>query len=186
MNFKITAYGHPLLRKISEDIDENYPDLKELIEEMFKTMEDSSGIGLAAPQIGKSISLFIVNSTIDENNKNKIKKSFINPEIIETFGKNYAFEEGCLSLPGIRENVVRKEKVTINYLDENFKEHEETFDGINARVILHEYDHLEGILFTDRLSSLKRKMLSRQLQNIKKGNVDVDYPMDFYTKGKGI
>jgi peptide deformylase len=181
---KVVAYGHPLLRKESEDIDKDYPNLDKLIEDMFETMKESSGVGLAAPQIGLNINLFIIDTTVIKDNKNPVKKVFINPEIIEFTGDKYPYEEGCLSIPQIREEVVRDEKVLINYLDENFEEHEEYFDGINARVIQHEYDHLLGVMFVDRVSSLKKRMLKRKLKDISEGRIEVDYPMIFYKRTK--
>ncbi len=180
MKLRVIGYGDPLLRKTSSDIDEDYPGLKELIENMFETMYASSGVGLAAPQVGLNINMFIVDTSQIKDIKNGIKKVFINPVIVETSGEPWKYEEGCLSLPNIREEVSRDENVLINYLDENFVEHEEKYDDINARVILHEYDHLEGILFIDKISSLRRKRIRNQLNSIVDGTMEVDYPMRFY------
>ena len=192
MKFPILAYGHPTLRKVAKDISPDYPDLQKLIDEMFEAMYESSGVGLAAPQIGKSIRLFVIDAEpfaeLDEELSNadktqlKGQRVFINAEILEESGKEWAFTEGCLSIPGINEDVMRQEKIKIKYLDREFNEHIEEIDGILARVIQHEYDHLEGILFTDHLSSLKKRLLKRKLENISKGKVNVDYKMKFPKK----
>lgn len=190
MILPILAYGDPILKKEAEEIDKDYPNLKELIDDMWETMYSSKGVGLAAPQIGKSIRLFIVDTTpfADEDGEEPdpraegcdgFKKVFINPIIEEESGEEWAFEEGCLSIPNIREDVYRKEKVVISYYDENFNLKEETYEGYRARVIQHEYDHLEGILFTDYLSALKKRLLTKKLTNISKGLVDVSYKMKF-------
>ena len=192
MKFPILAYGHPTLRKVAKDISPDYPGLQKLIDEMFEAMYESSGVGLAAPQIGKSIRLFVIDAEpfaeLDEELSNadkaqlKGQRVFINAEILEESGKEWAFTEGCLSIPGINEDVMRQEKIKIKYLDREFNEHIEEIDGILARVIQHEYDHLEGILFTDHLSSLKKRLLKRKLENISKGKVNVDYKMKFPKK----
>lgn len=182
MILPIVAYGYPVLKKKAEDIDENYPEIKELISNMKETMYKASGVGLAAPQIGKSIRLFIIDSSLmlDENEDEKgIQETFINPKIIEESGDEWAFEEGCLSIPGIRENVDRKATVTIKYLNENFEAQKKTFTGLTARVIQHEYDHIEGILFTDHLKPLKKRLLKKRLENITAGKISVDYKMKF-------
>lgn len=190
MILPILAYGDPILKKEAEEIDKDYPNLKELIDDMWETMYSSKGVGLAAPQIGKSIRLFIVDTTpfADEDGEEPdpraegcdgFKKVFINPIIEEESGEEWAFEEGCLSIPNIREDVYRKEKVVISYYDENFNLKEETYEGYRARVIQHEYDHLEGVLFTDYLSALKKRLLNKKLTNISKGLVDVSYKMKF-------
>lgn len=190
MILPILAYGDPVLKKEAEEIDKDYPNLKELIDDMWETMYSSKGVGLAAPQIGKSIRLFIVDTTpfADEDGEEPdpraegcdgFKKVFINPIIEEESGEEWAFEEGCLSIPNIREDVYRKEKVVISYYDENFNLKEETYEGYRARVIQHEYDHLEGVLFTDYLSALKKRLLTKKLTNISKGLVDVSYKMKF-------
>lgn len=184
MILKVIAYGDPMLRRMSEDIDENYPDLHLLIENMYETMYTSHGVGLAAPQVGLNINLFIVDTLqIDDFDKG-IKKVFINPEIVELRGDKWEYEEGCLSLPKIREDVSRESEVLINYLDTEFNEHEEWYDEINARVILHEYDHLEGTLFIDKISPIRKRMIKRKLNEIINGTVDVDYPMRFYKRAK--
>lgn len=181
---RVVAYGDPVLRKESEDIGPDYPNLDKLIEDMFVTMKESSGVGLAAPQVGLNINLFIIDTTVIQDNQDKLKKVFINPEVVEFTGDTFPYEEGCLSIPQIREDVVREERVLVNYLDENFEEHEEYFDGINARVIQHEYDHLLGVLFVDRISSLRKRLIKRKLKEISEGQVEVDYPMKFYKKVK--
>lgn len=197
MILPIVAYGDPVLKKEGEEIDENYKGLKELIDNMFETMYEANGVGLAAPQIGKSIRLFIVDASPfaeddeedggpDEKAKGleNFKKVFINPIIEEETGDNWGFKEGCLSIPNIREEVHRKEKILITYFDENWDFHEEEYDGYAARVIQHEYDHVDGVLFTDKLSPLKKRLLKKKLTNISKGDVDVDYRMRFPGKKK--
>ena len=184
MKLKIVAYGDPMLRQESEDIEPGYPGLEELIANMFESMKESNGVGLAAPQIGLSIKLFVIDSSEVKNIKDGRKKVFINPEILEYIGKRASYEEGCLSIPNIHEDVVREEKIRIWYQDEHFNEFEEEFDGINARIIQHEYDHLFGKLFIDKISPLKKKLLKRKLNDIINGTVDVDYPMRFYSKSK--
>ena len=184
MILPIVAFGDPVLKKVCEDIDEDYNNLKELIENMFETMVNANGVGLAAPQIGLDIRLFIVDATPlaeDEENKDLegFKKVFINAEIIEESGKEWKFNEGCLSIPEIREDVDRKPEIHITYFDENFRYKEEKFSGIAARIIQHEYDHIEGILFTEHLNPLKRRLLKRKLADISKGNINVNYKMKF-------
>lgn len=183
MIYPIIAYGSPVLKKKAVEIDKDYPDLSKLIESMFETMYDSSGVGLAAPQINLSIRLFVVDGAPFEDEDpelKKFKKVFINPVILDESGDRWKFNEGCLSIPGIREDVERRPDVYIRYFDENFKEYTETFTGIAARIIQHEYDHLEGILFTDKLSPLKKQLLKGKLNDISKGKVNVDYKMKFY------
>jgi peptide deformylase len=180
MIYPIVAYGDPVLRKVGATVEKDYPQLKELIENMFETMYESHGVGLAAPQIGKAINLFIIDSSRFEDEKYpNVKKVFINAEILEETGDKWDFEEGCLSIPHIRENVKRHETLRIRYQNENFETHEETYDGIVARVIQHEYDHVKGIMFVDRLSELKKRLLKNKLINISKGGVRVDYKMRF-------
>ncbi len=180
MIYPIVAYGHSVLKKRAEDIEKGSIDVKELAADMFETMENAHGIGLAAPQIGKSIRLFVVDGApLEEEEMLDFRKIFVNPTILEEFDEEWAFEEGCLSIPGIRENVSRNEKLRIHYFDENWEEHEEEFDGMKARIIQHEYDHLEGILFTDHISSFKKRLLKAKLSNISKGKVPVDYRMSF-------
>jgi len=182
MLLPITAYGHPVLKKVAEEIDKDYPGLEQLIADMFETMYDSDGIGLAAPQVNRSIRLFIVDGTpyadkIPETAD--FKKIFINPYILSTTGSDVVLDEGCLSIPNIREDVTRKDEITIEYYDEKWELKEETYTGFPARVIQHEYDHLEGILFVERISSLRKTLLRRKLHDIAHGNVDVDYRMIF-------
>lgn len=195
MVLPIVAYGDPILKKEATEIERDYPKLDQLIENMFETMYEASGVGLAAPQIGKSIRLFIVDGSPfaeDEDEKEDprakgmadFKKVFINPIIEEESGDEWGFNEGCLSIPKIREEVFRKEKIVITYYDQNWELHEETYDGYAARIIQHEYDHIDGILFTDHLSILKKRLLTKKLQNISKGIVDVDYKMKFPIKKK--
>lgn len=182
MKLPIYAYGHPLLRKISEDITSSYPDLDKLIDDMFETMYESAGVGLAAPQTGRNIRLFIVDATpYKDQIKNNIplKYIFINPKIIKQQGIPWRFEEGCLSIPDIREDVERQPVVTMEYLDENFEPHKKTFDGILARIIQHEYDHLEGVLFVDHISNIRKLMLKRKLRDIMKGKIEPPYKMRF-------
>lgn len=182
MILPIVAYGDPVLKREAEEIDQEYPFLKELIENMWETMYKAEGVGLAAPQIGKSIRLFIVDASPfeeDEPSLKNFKKVFINPIILEEEGKEWSFNEGCLSIPSIREEVNRKPQITIEYYDENFNLKEEVYEGLAARVIQHEYDHIEGILFTDHINPLKKRLLKSKLNNISKGNVRVPYRMKF-------
>lgn len=182
MLLPIVAYGHPVLKKVAEEIDEDYPELKQLADDMFETMYNAAGVGLAAPQINKSIRVFVVDTqpfAKDYPEAEGFKKVFINPEIIEFFGDDFTFNEGCLSLPGLSEDVVRKSKIRINYLDTDFVEHEEVLEGIVARVVQHEYDHLDGIVYTDRLPNIKKILLKGKLHDITEGKVDADYRMTF-------
>lgn len=190
MIYPIVAYGDPILRKEAQPIEPTTPmDLKKLSDDMFETMYASAGVGLAAPQIGLGIRLFVVDGTPlqaeDEASEEfdpslvNFKKAFLNPEILNEDGDEWAYEEGCLSIPGIRADVYRPETVTIRYQDLDWVEHTDTFDGMAARIIQHEYDHLEGILFTDHLAPLKKRMLKNRLANITKGDVKVDYRMKF-------
>ncbi|MBS1505367.1 MAG: peptide deformylase [Bacteroidetes bacterium] len=176
MIYPIVMYGDPVLRKRAKDIEKG-KDIKELAADMFETMHEAHGIGLAAPQIGKGIRLFIVDGTTleDEPNLKDFKKVFVNPEMVDEFGEPWAFEEGCLSIPNIREEVERPEKIKIKYFDENWNAHEEEFDGMKARIIQHEYDHIEGKLFIDYLTPLKKQMLKGKLGKISKGDVDTEY-----------
>lgn len=188
MKLPIVAYGDPVLRAKAEEIEEDYPNLKGLIDDMFETMYAASGVGLAAPQVGLPIRLFVVDATPfgeddedgpgDESAKD-FKKVFINPIIIEESGDLWGFSEGCLSIPGINEEVQRKENVLINYLDENFEEHEVLLTGVAARVVQHEYDHIEGKLFIDKLGPVKKTFLKSKLEAISKGEVKTSYKMKF-------
>ncbi len=188
MILPIRAYGDPVLRAKCAVIEQNHPNLQELIENMFETMYNSNGVGLAAPQIGEPIRLFIVDaSPFAEDDSNShiadelktFKKVFINPTKLDETGETWKFSEGCLSIPGIHEDVQRKDTITLKYFDENFNEKTETFSDLRARVIQHEYDHVEGILFTDYLSSFKKRLIQKKLNNITQGNVDVHYKMRF-------
>jgi peptide deformylase len=189
MILPVVAYGDPVLRKQGKEIDKDFPNLNELIENMKETMLHASGVGLAAPQVGHAIRLFIVDASpfadmedMDEEEKNYLKDFkhiFINAKIIREEGEEWIFNEGCLSVPNINEDVLRKESVTLEYQDENFEKHTRNFGGLPARIILHEYDHTEGIIFTDKLSSLKKRLLKKKLNNISKGKVEVSYKMRY-------
>ncbi|WP_410004729.1 peptide deformylase [Aequorivita nionensis] len=189
MILPIVAYGDPVLRKETEEITKDYPNLDSVLENMFETMYEARGIGLAAPQVNIPIRLFIVDATPFEDDEDlseeeqkfvsTFKKVFINARILDETGDEWAFNEGCLSIPDVREDVFRQPDIVIEYQDENFKNHKETFSGIVARIIQHEYDHIEGILFTDKLSPLKKRLIKSKLANISKGNVSVDYRMKF-------
>lgn len=190
MILPIVAYGSPVLRKVSKDISPDYPQLDKLIEDMWETMYNSRGVGLAAPQINRDIRLFVMDSiqiieSLDEEEKKDYpndhgyKGVFINAHISHLDGEEWAYNEGCLSIPKIREDIYRKEEVTIDFVDEKFESHTKAFNGITARVILHEYDHIEGKLFIDLLVPLKRKLLKRKLDDITKGKISVDYKMLF-------
>ncbi|MCT4623100.1 MAG: peptide deformylase [Schleiferiaceae bacterium] len=186
MILPIVAYGDPVLKKVGKDIDKDYPGLDTLIDNMFQTMYNAQGVGLAAPQIGKAIRLFIVDASPfaeDDDPETEglkdFKKVFINPQIVEETGDEWAFEEGCLSIPDVREDVYRHPDVVLEYFDENWNKHKETFTGLAARVIQHEYDHIEGILFTDHLSGLRKRLLKGRLNSISKGKVSVGYRMRF-------
>ena len=191
MVLPIIGYGATVLKTKAKVIPSDYPELNKLISDMYETMYDASGVGLAAPQIGKSIRLFVIDTSpfdSDDFEQNSgfevksVKKTFINPVIINESGENSSFEEGCLSIPNIREHINRKSDITIRYQDENFIDHQETFVGILARVIQHEYDHLEGTLFTDKISPFKKKLIKGKLNNIMIGKVSVDYKMKFFKK----
>lgn len=194
MILPIVAYGDPVLKKKAKEITSEYPNLKELLENMHETMYNAFGVGLAAPQIGLDIRLFLVDtspfsedSVLDEKERNYLKdfkRTFINAKILEETGDEWAFNEGCLSIPDVREDVFRKPKITIEYFDENFEKHVESFEGLVARVIQHEYDHIDGILFTDKLSSLKKRLIKGKLNNISKGKISIDYKMRFPNQKK--
>ena len=195
MILPIVAYGDPVLRKVAKEIDADYPNLKELIANMKETMYNASGVGLAAPQIGKDIRLFVIDASpfaedddLSEEDRAALKdfnRVFINAEIIEEEGEEWAFNEGCLSIPDVRQDVYRQPKVTFTYQDEDFNTHTETLEGLAARVFQHEYDHIEGILFTDKLSSLKKRLIKKKLDNISKGKIIADYRMRFPNLKKG-
>ena len=185
MILPILAYGDPVLKKLAEEIDKDYPGLDKVIEDMYDTMYDAKGVGLAAPQVNKSIRLFLVDATPyaeEDMDLDGFKEVFINPVILEEEGTEWIFNEGCLSIPGIREDVKRKPKITVEYYDEDFNLKEKVFEGMAARIIQHEYDHVEGVLFTDRINLLRRRLFNGKLKNIAKGNVEVDYKMKFPLK----
>ena len=178
MVYPIMLYGSPVLRKVSKEIDKDFGGLKTLVEDMFNTMYKAEGMGLAAPQIGKSLRMFIVDASSLKENEPELegfKKVFINTSIVEENGEEWSFNEGCLSIPLIREDVIRKQRIRIQYFDENWNFHDDYFEGIKARVIQHEYDHLKGILFTDKVSPLKKKLLKSKLIEISRGKVEVNY-----------
>lgn len=182
MILPIYAYGQPVLKKVGEDITPDYPEFRGLLGDMWETMYNAKGVGLAAPQIGRAIRLFLVDTIQimdEESDEEGIKKAFINAQIIEETGDEWDYEEGCLSIPGIRGDVSRPDTVKISYMDENFEQHEEVFTGINARVIQHEYDHIEGVLFTELLKPVKKRLVQRKLDNVRKGKVSIDYRMKF-------
>jgi peptide deformylase len=190
MILPIVAYGHPVLRKVAVDITPEYPQLDKFIEDMWETMYASKGVGLAAPQVNKDIRLFVVDTVqmfenMEEDGKIEFpdapgyKGVFINAHVVEVKGEEWPYNEGCLSIPKIREDILRKETITLQFVDENFVSHTRTFSGLSARVILHEYDHIEGKLFIDHLPILKRKLMKGKLNDISKGRVDVDYKMLF-------
>ncbi len=192
MILPILGYGSPILKKAAIDISPQYPNLNELISNMWDTMYAAKGVGLAAPQIGLSVRLFVIDATpfLDDENMDdfelnsikNFKKVFINPKIIEENGNLWEFNEGCLSIPEIREDVSRRSKIIIEYFDENFQFHRLELSGLAARVVQHEYDHIEGILFTDHISSLKKRLIKGKLNNISSGSIKVDYEMKFNNK----
>ncbi len=190
MKLPIYAYGHPILRKETVEIDEQYTDLSTLLDDMFETMYHTKGMGLAAPQIGRNIRLFIVDTEQldtedrDEEASEFIREVFINPIIVDESGKRWEYEEGCLSIPDIRGNVSRPPKVQVEYYDANFELQDRIFDGITARVIQHEYDHLEGVLFVDLLKPLKKRFVQKRLDKIKTGRIEADYKL-IYANKKG-
>ena len=190
MILPIVAYGTPVLRQVAKDITPDYPDLAKLIGDMWETMYSSNGVGLAAPQINRDIRLFVVDSrqvfeNLEEDERGKypdgpgLKQVFINAHIKSLDGEEWSYNEGCLSIPKIREDILRSEEVTMEYVDENFEPHVTTYNGISARIILHEYDHIEGKLFIDYLKPLKRKLLKGKLDDITRGKISVDYKMSF-------
>jgi peptide deformylase len=195
MILPIVAYGDPVLRKVAVAIDATFPDLEKLITNMKETMYNASGVGLAAPQVGKAIRLFLIDASpfaedddISEEESAVLKsfnRVFINPKILDEEGEEWLFNEGCLSIPDVREDVSRQPKITIEYQDESFVTHTETLDGLAARVFQHEYDHIEGILFTDKLSTLKKRIIKKKLENISKGKISSDYRMRFPNTKKG-
>jgi len=191
----IYGYGEPVLRKVGDEISPDYPNLKDVISNMYETMYNAYGVGLAAPQVGLAIRLFIVDtepfsdsgdmSEEEEEKVKSFKRTFINAKMLKEEGDEWAFNEGCLSIPDVREDVYRNEKITVEYYDEDFNKKTESFDGIIARVIQHEYDHIEGILFTDKISTLKKTLIKKKLQNIMDGKAFPDYRMKFANKKGG-
>jgi peptide deformylase len=182
MILPVYGYGHPLLRRVSEEISPEYPDLQKLLEDMYETMYASQGVGLAAPQIGLSIRLFVIDATpyVEEiAGGHPLKQTYINPLILNEEGEHWNFEEGCLSIPDIREQVARRPVVTLRYCDESFQEKTEIFDGILARIIQHEYDHLEGVMFVDHVSSIRKMLLKNRLNDIVTGRVSPGYRMKY-------
>lgn len=179
MIYPIRAYGDPILRKECEEIEDLGDDLTKLISDMYETMDASDGVGLAAPQIGKNLRLFVIDSTVFGEDEDGVRKAFINPIILEEEGKEWAFEEGCLSIPEVREDVIRPPKVTIEHQLQDGEIVTEVFEGMTARIIQHEYDHIEGVLFIDYISAFKRKLLKGKLANISKGKINVRYKMKF-------
>lgn len=189
MILPIVAYGHPTLRKIAAEIESGHPGLDKLIENMFETMCQSEGVGLAAPQVNQSIRLFIVDASPYEKDRPELKgfkKVFINPHIVEVTGEEWSFNEGCLSVPEIREDVMRKPRIRIQYQDKDFNAYDEIYEGIPSRIIQHEYDHLEATLFVDRISPLRKMLLKRRLKDISTGNIEVAYKMIFPGKKKKV
>ncbi len=176
MIFPIVLYGDPVLKKKARKIEFGDESVKEFIANLFETMYAAHGVGLASPQVGISLRAFVIDSTpMEEDESDGLKQAFINPVILNEEGEPWAFEEGCLSIPGIREDINRKPKIRIKYFDEDWKEYEKEYEGMQARVIQHEYDHIEGILFTDYISSFKKRLLKGKLANISKGKTDAEY-----------
>jgi len=192
MILPIVGYGDPVLRKVCDDISKDYPNLKEFIANMYDTMYNAYGVGLAAPQVGEAIRVFVIDtepfsdsedlSKEEQEQLKGFKQTFINAKMLKEEGEEWGFNEGCLSIPDVREDVYRNEKITIEYFDENFNKKTEVYDGLIARVIQHEYDHIEGILFTDKISTLKRTLIKKKLQNIMDGKARPDYRMRFCNK----
>ncbi|MFZ4106079.1 peptide deformylase [Flavobacterium sp.] len=192
MILPIYGYGDPVLRKVGADISADYPNLQEFIVSMYETMYNAYGVGLAAPQVGLAIRIFVIDTepfsdsedlTNEEQNQLKgFKQTFINAKMLKEEGEEWGFNEGCLSIPDVREDVYRKEKITLEFYDENFNKKTEVYDGLIARVIQHEYDHIEGILFTDKITMLKKTLIKKKLQNIMDGKARPDYRMKFYNK----
>lgn len=192
MILPIIGYGDPVLRKVGLAISEDHPNLKEIISNMYETMYNACGVGLAAPQVGLAVRLFVIDTTpfsddddldaSEQKQLNGFKRTFINAKILKEEGEEWCFNEGCLSIPDVREDVYRKEKITVEYCEEDFVMKTEVFDGLIARVIQHEYDHIEGVLFTDKISSLKKRLIQKKLKNIIEGKTFQDYRMKFFGK----
>jgi peptide deformylase len=185
MILKIVGYGHPALRRENKEIDADFPNLQELIDNMYETMYNAHGVGLAGPQVNVPYRIFVVDGEamqdIAEEGESMagFKKVFINPQKVDELGTPWSFEEGCLSIPDIREEVKRPDTLTLRYQDADLKEHTETFTGLKARILQHEYDHLEGVLFTDYLSGMRKRLLKKRLGKISKGEITTNYPMKF-------
>lgn len=182
MILPVVAYGHPVLKKVAEEIPRDYPDLQQFLADLWETMYVSDGVGLAAPQVNRSVRIFVIDASpfFEKYPETEhFKKAFINARIYKEEGDEFSFNEGCLSFPGLREDIFRKPVIHIRYIDENFIEHDERYDGVIARIIQHEYDHIEGIVFVDRIPTLKKMLLKRRLNDISKGNVEVSYRMLF-------
>ncbi len=176
MIFPIVLYGDPVLKKRAADVEHNDSSVKEFIDNLFETMYAAQGVGLASPQVGESLRVFVIDTNpMHEEEEKGIKKAFVNPTMIEEIGEEWGFEEGCLSIPGVRAEVSRKPQIRIKYFDEEWNEHEDSFEDIEARVIQHEYDHIEGKLFTDHLTPFKKRLLKGKLANISKGKTDAEY-----------
>jgi peptide deformylase len=192
MILPIIGYGDPVLRKVAENVTAEFPDLKETIVNMYETMYNANGVGLAAPQVGKALRIFVIDTTpfsddedldsAEQNQLNGFKRTFINAKMIKEEGEEWSFNEGCLSIPDVREDVYRNPTITIEYCEEDFVMKTEVFDGLIARVIQHEYDHIEGILFTDKISSLKKRLIQKKLKNIIEGKTFQEYRMKFFGK----
>jgi peptide deformylase len=183
MIYPIIAYGDPILKKPAKEVEKDKADLKQLVDDMFETMYNAHGIGLAAPQIGVSLRIFIADgSALDDEKLHEFKKVFVNPTILKEEGEEWSYEEGCLSIPGVRADVMRQPKLKIEYYDADWKKYTETYDGMAARIIQHEYDHIEGLLFLDHISSMKKRLLKGKLTNISKGITDAKYKMKFPIK----
>lgn len=186
MIYPVIAYGDPVLKRPAEPVAKEHPELQKLIDDMFETMYNANGVGIAAPQIGKSIRLFIVDGSAfeDEPDMENFKQTYINPQLLEADGEPWAYEEGCLSIPNVRQDVNRPERIRIKYFDRDWKAQEDVLEGLKARIVQHEFDHIEGILFTDHLTTFKKRLLKGKLSNISKGKVDVDYKMKFPASGR--
>lgn len=187
MIYPVVVYGHPVLKKVAAEVERDYPELKQLIDDMFETMYAAEGVGLAAPQIGKSIRVFVIDGAPlaeDEPEFANFKRVFINPKIIEKDGELVPMNEGCLSIPNIREEVKRESHIRVQYYDENWELHDETFEGYKARVFLHEYDHLDGILFVEKINPLRKRLIKGKLNDISKGKFEADYKTIVYTPRK--
>lgn len=187
MILPIVAYGHPVLKAVAAEIGPDYPEFESFLADMWETLAHSEGVGLAAPQVNRSIRLFVVDGNPfypDYPEGKGFKQAFVNPVILETFGEDVSFKEGCLSVPAIYEDVVRKDKIRIRYQDESFAEHEEVLEGIRARIFQHEYDHLEGHVFVDRIAPLRKMLMSGKLRDISEGKCDADYRMIFPNRKK--